>query len=62
VGVGDHGGGVNLVGGCLGWSIHGEVAGARGGEIADEVAGRNRSREGVRRVCNGAVNLASQPN
>jgi hypothetical protein len=46
----------------LGGSIHGEVAGARGGEIADEVAGRNRSREGVRRVCNGAVNLASQPN
>jgi hypothetical protein len=28
-GVGDHGGGVNLVGGCSGRPVHGEVAGAR---------------------------------
>jgi hypothetical protein len=41
VGVGDHGGGVNLVEGCLGRSVHGEVAGACGGEIAGETAGRN---------------------
>jgi hypothetical protein len=40
--VGDYGGGANLVGGCLGWPIHGEVAGARGGGIAGEVAGHNR--------------------
>jgi hypothetical protein len=41
VGVGDHGGGVNLVGGCLGRPVHGEVAGACSGEIAGEAAGRN---------------------
>jgi hypothetical protein len=51
-----------LVGGVLGWSVRGEVAGARGVEIAGEAARRNRWREGVRRVCDGAVNLASQPN
>jgi hypothetical protein len=45
VGVGDHGGGVNLVGGCSGQPVHGEVAGARGGEITGEVAGRNRRGE-----------------
>jgi hypothetical protein len=33
-GVGDHGGGANLDGGCLGWPVHGAVAGARGGEVA----------------------------
>jgi hypothetical protein len=42
VGVGDHGGGVNLVGGCSGRPIHGEVAGALCGEITGEAAGRNR--------------------
>jgi hypothetical protein len=26
----------------LGWPVHGEVAGAHGGGIAGEVAGRNR--------------------
>jgi hypothetical protein len=31
-GVGDHGGRANLVGGRLGWPVHGEVAGARGEE------------------------------
>jgi hypothetical protein len=30
-GIGDHGGRVNLAGGCLGWPVHGEVAGVRGG-------------------------------
>jgi hypothetical protein len=35
-GVGDHHGGANLAGGCLGWPVHGVVAGARGGEVAGE--------------------------
>jgi hypothetical protein len=39
VGVGDHGGGANLAGGCLGWSVHAAVAGARGGEVAGEANG-----------------------
>jgi hypothetical protein len=38
-GVGDYGGGANLVGGCLGWLVHGAVAGARGGEVTDEANG-----------------------
>jgi hypothetical protein len=40
--VGGHGGGVNLTGGGLGWPVHGVVAGARVGEVAGEVTGRNR--------------------
>jgi hypothetical protein len=35
----DHGGGANLAGGCLGWLVHGLVAGARGGEVAGEANG-----------------------
>jgi hypothetical protein len=42
VGVGDHGGGVNLTGGDLGCPVHGAVAGTRGGEVAGEAAERNR--------------------
>jgi hypothetical protein len=41
-GVGDHRGGVNLTGGDLGWPVHDAVAGACGGEVAGEAAGRNR--------------------
>jgi hypothetical protein len=37
--VGDYGGGANLAGGCLGWPVHGAVAGARGGEVAGEANG-----------------------
>jgi hypothetical protein len=40
--VGDYRGGANLAGGCLGRPVQGEVAGARGGGIAGEVAGRDR--------------------
>jgi hypothetical protein len=40
--IGDHGGGVNLTGGGLGWPVHGVVEGARGGEVAGEAAERNR--------------------
>jgi hypothetical protein len=47
VGVGDHGGGVNLAGGVLGRSVRGEVAGAGGGEVAGEATGRNRRRRSV---------------
>jgi hypothetical protein len=42
VGVGDNGGWVNLVGGCSGQSVHDEVVGARGGEIAGEAARHDR--------------------
>jgi hypothetical protein len=59
VGVGGHGGGVNLTSGGLGWSVHGAVAGARGGEVAGEAAERNRRwgwvhwvREGVAKLKN----------
>jgi hypothetical protein len=33
VGVGGHGGGVNLTDMCLGWLVHGEVAGSCDGEV-----------------------------
>jgi hypothetical protein len=39
VGVGGHGGGVNLAGGHSGWPVHGEVAGSRGGEVAGKKGG-----------------------
>jgi hypothetical protein len=42
VGVGDHGGGVNLVGGFSGRPVHDEVAGTRDGGVAGEAVGRNR--------------------
>jgi hypothetical protein len=41
-GVGGHGGGVNLVGGGSVWPIHGEMAGSRDSEVADEAMGRDR--------------------
>jgi hypothetical protein len=41
-GIGDHEGGVNLIGGGLGWPVHSVVVGARGGEVAGEAAERNR--------------------
>jgi hypothetical protein len=34
VGVGDNGGWVDLVGGCSGWPVHGEVVAVRGGEMS----------------------------
>jgi hypothetical protein len=42
VGIGGHGGGVNLVGGGLERSVRGDVAGARGGEVAGEAYRCNR--------------------
>jgi hypothetical protein len=36
-----------LAGGRSGWPVHGDVAGARGGEVAGEATGHNR-RRGVR--------------
>jgi hypothetical protein len=42
VGVGGHGGGVNLVIGGLEQSVRGEVASARAGEVAGEAYGRDR--------------------
>jgi hypothetical protein len=41
-GVGGHGGGVNLASGGSGRSVHGEVAGSRGGEVAGEATRRDR--------------------
>jgi hypothetical protein len=45
--VGDYGGEVNLDGGRSGWPVHGEVAGARSGEVAGEATGRNKRRGSV---------------
>jgi hypothetical protein len=42
VGIGGHGGGVNLASGGLERSVRGEVAGARGGEVVGEAYGCNR--------------------
>jgi hypothetical protein len=42
VGIGGRGGGVNLAGGGLERSVCGEVAGARGGEVASDAHGCNR--------------------
>jgi hypothetical protein len=60
--VGDHGGRVNLAGGHLGWLVHGEVAGARGGGIAGEAAGCNRERGWVRCAREDMVKLKSYNN
>jgi hypothetical protein len=46
VGVGDLGDRFNSAGGCLGWSVHGAVAGAHGGEVAGEAVVRNRGGKG----------------
>jgi hypothetical protein len=61
-GVGDLGGRFNSAGGCLGWPVHGVVAGARGGEVAGEAAERNRRWKRVWHDREGVVNLASLPN
>jgi hypothetical protein len=42
VGIGGRGGGVNLAGGCLERLVRGEVAGARGSEVAGDAHGCNR--------------------
>jgi hypothetical protein len=47
-GAGGHSGGVNLAGGNLGRSVHGEVAGFRSGEVAGEATRRDM---GKRMVC-----------
>jgi hypothetical protein len=46
----------------LGRPVHGEVVGTHGGGITSEVAGRNRWREWVCRVREGAVKLKSYIN
>jgi hypothetical protein len=62
VGVGGHGGGDNLTGRGLGWPVHGAVAGARGGEVADEAAERNRRWGWVHCVCEGVAKLKNHMN
>jgi hypothetical protein len=61
-GVGDHGGGINLGGGCSGRLVHGEVAGARGGEVADEANMCNRLGEKVCRARGEVAELKSYTN
>jgi hypothetical protein len=46
VGIGDHRGGVNLTGGCLGRPVRGTVAGVHGGEVVGEAVGCNRGGKG----------------
>jgi hypothetical protein len=48
VGVGGHGGGVNLTDRHLGWPVHGEVVGSRCGEVAGGVSGCDRRRRRAR--------------
>jgi hypothetical protein len=60
--VGDHGGRANLAGGCLGWLVHGTVAGTRGGEVAGEAAECNRRRGWVHCVCEGMAKLKNYMN
>jgi hypothetical protein len=62
VGVGDYGGRANLAGLCLGWPVHGAVAGAHGSEVASEAAERNRSRGWVHCVCEGIAKLKNYMN
>jgi hypothetical protein len=62
VGVGGHGGGVNWTGRGLGWPVHGAVAGARGREVAGEVAERNRRWGGVHCVHEGVAKLKNHMN
>jgi hypothetical protein len=61
-GVGDYGDGANMAGERLGWPVHSEVAGARGGGIAGEAAGRNRERGWVCCSREGTVKLKSYNN
>jgi hypothetical protein len=60
--VGDHGGGVNLVGGCSGRPVHSEVAGAHSGEVVDEASGCNRRGEKVCRARDEVAELKSYTN
>jgi hypothetical protein len=62
VGVGGHGGGVNLAGGRSGWPVHGEVAGSRGGDVAGGATGRNRRRRSVCYACGAVAELKSYRN
>jgi hypothetical protein len=61
-GVGDHGGGLNLTGGGLGWLVHDAVAGGRNGEVAGEAAERNRRWEWVHCVREGVAKLKNHMN
>jgi hypothetical protein len=46
----------------VGWSVHGAVAGARGGEVAGEAAERNRRRGWWYYVCEGMAKLKNYTN
>jgi hypothetical protein len=51
-----------LAGGCLGWPVHGAVAGARGDEVACEAIERDRRRGWVHCVCEGMAKLKNYMN
>ena len=48
--------------GCSGWPAHGEVAGARGSEVAGEAAECDRGWGGVHCVCEGIAKLKNYMN
>jgi hypothetical protein len=62
VGVGSHGGGVNLTSRHLGWPVHGEVVGSRGGEVAGGATGCDRQRRRVRCACGEVAELVNYIN
>jgi hypothetical protein len=51
-----------LAGGCSGWPVHGEVVGARGGEVVDEATGHNRRRGSACCTRGAVVELKSYSN
>jgi hypothetical protein len=55
VGVRGHGGGVNLIDRRLGWPVHDEVAGSRGGKVAGETTEHDGEAKVVPRDCGGVV-------
>jgi hypothetical protein len=54
--------GSNLTDRRLGWPIHGEVTGSRGGEVAGGVSGRDRRRRRARCVCGEVAELMNYNN
>jgi hypothetical protein len=54
--------GSNLTDRCLGWPVHDEVAGSRGGEVADGVSRHDRRRRRVHCVCGEVAELMNYNN
>jgi hypothetical protein len=62
VGVGGHGGGLNLTDRHFGWPVHSEVEGSRGGEVVDGATGRDRRRRRARCACGEVAELVNYIN